>query len=90
VFGIGTQELLVILLVALLLFGGKRIPEVARSLGSALREVRKAMQDVQREVNEEALKPPPPAALESGKPPAAPPEDPKPPDAAPKDGDGAP
>jgi sec-independent protein translocase protein TatA len=57
VFGVGTQELLVILLVVLLLFGGKRIPEVARSLGSGLRDLRRAMQDVQREVNAESLEP---------------------------------
>lgn len=56
-FGVGTQELLVILLVVLLLFGGKRIPEVARSLGSGLRDLRRAMQDVQREVNAESLEP---------------------------------
>jgi len=57
VFGVGTQELLVILLVVLLLFGGKRIPEVARALGSGLRDLRRAMQDVQREVNAESLEP---------------------------------
>jgi len=77
VFGVGTQELLVILLVVLLLFGGKRIPEVARSLGAGLRDLRRAMQDVQREVNAESLEPratlPPPYG--DGKAPAAPPED---------------
>jgi TatA/E family protein of Tat protein translocase len=61
VFGVGTQELLVILLVALLLFGAGRIPEVARSLGTALRDARRAMQDVQREVNAEHPTPPPPS-----------------------------
>jgi sec-independent protein translocase protein TatA len=59
-FGIGSQELLVILLVVLLLFGGKRIPEIARSLGGGLRDFRKAMHDVQREVDVGGLVNPPP------------------------------
>ncbi len=58
-FGVGTQELLVILLAALLLFGGRRIPEVARSLGAGLRELRRAVRDVQREVDLEGLAAPP-------------------------------
>lgn len=40
---IGTGELLVILFVALLLFGGKRLPELAKSLGSAVKEFKKAL-----------------------------------------------
>ncbi|MCK4412425.1 MAG: twin-arginine translocase TatA/TatE family subunit [Candidatus Eisenbacteria sp.] len=67
-FGIGTQELLVILLVVLLLFGGKRIPEVARSVGSGLRDFRKAIRDVQREIDLDELTrtPPPRSGGESG------------------------
>jgi Tat protein translocase TatB subunit len=41
-FGIGFQELLVILAVALIVLGPKRIPEVARSLGRGLAEFRRA------------------------------------------------
>jgi sec-independent protein translocase protein TatA len=59
-FGIGTQELLLILVVVLLLFGGKRVPEVARSLGKGMADFRKAMHEVQREVDLEMLKTPEP------------------------------
>ncbi len=40
---IGFPELLVILVIALLVFGGKRLPEVARGLGEAIREFQKAL-----------------------------------------------
>lgn len=39
---IGTSELIVIFLVVLLLFGGKRLPELAKSLGAGIREFKKA------------------------------------------------
>lgn len=41
---IGTMELIVILCVILLLFGGKKLPEFARNLGKGIREFRKATQ----------------------------------------------
>jgi Tat protein translocase TatB subunit len=41
-FGIGTSELLVILVVALIVLGPKRLPEVAKTLGKGLAELRKA------------------------------------------------
>ena len=41
-FGIGTGELVVILVVVILLFGAKRIPEIAKGIGRALHEFRKA------------------------------------------------
>lgn len=39
---IGTGELIVIFLVVLLLFGGKRLPELAKSLGAGIREFKRA------------------------------------------------
>lgn len=41
-FGIGTQELLVILLLILLIFGAKKLPEIGGGLGRAIRNFRKA------------------------------------------------
>ncbi len=48
-FGIGLQELLVILAVALIVLGPKRIPEVARSLGRGLAEFRRATTGIAEE-----------------------------------------
>lgn len=42
-FGIGAPELLIILAILLLLFGGKKLPELSRSLGDSIREVRKGI-----------------------------------------------
>lgn len=42
---IGPMELLVILLVALLLFGGKKIPELAKGLGQGIKNFKEALND---------------------------------------------
>ena len=49
VFGIGMTELLVILVIALLVLGPKRLPDLARSLGRGLAEFRRASTDIRRE-----------------------------------------
>ena len=43
-FGLGAQELILILLIALVLFGGSKIPEVGRSLGQAIREFKRGVE----------------------------------------------
>lgn len=40
---LGTPELIIILLVVLLLVGGKKLPELARSVGTSMQELRKGM-----------------------------------------------
>ena len=40
-----TPELIIILLIVLLLFGGKKLPELSRSLGTSMRELRKGMSE---------------------------------------------
>jgi sec-independent protein translocase protein TatA len=48
---IGTWELMIIFLAVLLLFGGKKIPEIARGLGKGIREFKRAANDIQRELD---------------------------------------
>ena len=52
-FGIGGTELLLILLVALLVLGPKSIPQIARTLGKALREFRQVSSEFQHTLNTE-------------------------------------
>jgi TatA/E family protein of Tat protein translocase len=48
---LGPAEILVILVVALVVFGPKRLPEVGRQVGGALREIRKVQDSVRSEIN---------------------------------------
>ena len=50
-FGLGMQELLIILLVVLLLFGAKRIPEVMRSFGKGVTEFKKGVSELESEID---------------------------------------
>jgi TatA/E family protein of Tat protein translocase len=52
-FDLGIQELIVIFVVALLVFGPKRLPELGRSLGKGLAELKKAVQDVKEQMHTE-------------------------------------
>ena len=51
---ISGQEIVILGLAVLLLFGSKKIPEMARGLGKGMREFRKAADDIKREINENA------------------------------------
>jgi len=53
VFGLGGTELAVLFLIILLVFGPSQIPKMARGLGQALREFRKAQREIGDELNRE-------------------------------------
>jgi sec-independent protein translocase protein TatA len=50
--GIGGQELIIILIVFLLFFGAKKIPELARGLGKGIREFKDATKEIKHEIQE--------------------------------------
>lgn len=52
-FDVGMSELLVIFTVALLVFGPKRLPELARALGKGLAEIKRSLNDAKRQVQTE-------------------------------------
>ena len=49
-FGLGTPEIIVILALALILFGPKKLPEIGKSIGQGMRELKKASRDVMDEI----------------------------------------
>lgn len=51
---LGGQELLVIFLIVLLLFGAKKLPELARGVGKSMGEFKKARDDFEREITKAA------------------------------------
>ncbi len=52
---LGTGEILMILLIVLIFFGAKKIPELAQGLGKGVKEFRKAARDVQDELEKPAV-----------------------------------
>lgn len=49
-FGLGVPELVVILVIAVLIFGPKRLPELGQSVGKAIREFKKSADDLKNDV----------------------------------------
>ena len=50
--GIGMQEVLLIVLVVLLFFGGKKIPELMKGIGNGVRSFKEGMNNVEKEIDE--------------------------------------
>jgi sec-independent protein translocase protein TatA len=50
---IGFPELLIIMAIALLIFGPKKLPEVGKSIGKAIREFRKASDEIKEKIDQE-------------------------------------
>jgi TatA/E family protein of Tat protein translocase len=48
-FGLGTQELLIIFFIVLLLFGANRIPEIGRAMGRGIRDFKRATRDMEED-----------------------------------------
>ncbi len=72
-FGIGFTELIVILVIALVILGPERLPEVAKSIGKMVREYKKATNDIKKSVEDIDIKetksqPPAPSPEDKGSP----------------------
>lgn len=68
VFGLGGPELLLILAVVLLLFGAKKLPELAKGLGRSVKEFKKASNEIEEEEQAAKAAPAPVASAEAKKP----------------------
>lgn len=53
-FGIGGSELIFIIFIALMLFGSDKIPEIARTLGKTMAQIKNATNDIKHEINKTA------------------------------------
>jgi sec-independent protein translocase protein TatA len=55
-FGLGYQELLLILVIVLILFGAQRLPDLARSLGSSVKEFKKGVTEITKDDSASTVK----------------------------------
>jgi sec-independent protein translocase protein TatA len=75
-FGLGVPELLFIMVLALLIFGPKRLPHIGRTLGKGMAEFRRASTELQRSMNLDLEEPTRKAVTAPPRPPAAGSEEP--------------
>ena len=66
-FGIGTSELLLIMVIALLVFGSKRLPDIGMAIGRGIRQFQRSLNEVKRTIEAPAPLPPDPEAEEPKK-----------------------
>jgi len=59
-FGLGMPELLLILVIALIIFGPRKLPEIGRAIGQSLREFKKASDELTSGIKESFEEPAPP------------------------------
>ncbi len=50
-FGIGTQEIIFIILIVLLFFGGKKIPELMKGIGKGVRSLKEGMNGIEKDLD---------------------------------------
>jgi len=55
-FGFGHWEILIILVIALIIFGAGKLPEIGSGIGNAIRNFKKGVTEVESEIKEEAKK----------------------------------
>ncbi len=60
IFNLGGGEVIIILALVLILFGAKKLPELAKGLGTGIKEFKKATRDVTDEIHSAMDEPPPP------------------------------